>query len=75
MEDLLNSDEVIRTNKTDFQAGIAVVDTKTGEIRALGGGRKKKKASRSDSTMQPIHENNQVRQLNRLSITAQRLNI
>ncbi|WP_461200620.1 transglycosylase domain-containing protein [Anoxybacillus sp. TBDG-1] len=41
VEELLNSNEVIRTNKTDFQAGIAVVDTKTGEIRALGGGRKK----------------------------------
>lgn len=41
VEELLNSDEVIRTNKAEFQAGIAVVDTKTGEIRALGGGRKK----------------------------------
>lgn len=41
VEELLNSDEVIRTNKADFQAGIALVDTKTGEIRALGGGRKK----------------------------------
>ena len=40
VEQLLNSNEVIRTNKADFQAGIAVVDTKTGEIRALGGGRK-----------------------------------
>jgi penicillin-binding protein 1A len=40
VDELLNSDEVIRTDKEDFQAGIALVDTKTGEIRALGGGRK-----------------------------------
>lgn len=38
VEKLLNSDKYF-TNKKDLQSGIAVVDTKTGAIRALGGGR------------------------------------
>ncbi|MFC0297875.1 PBP1A family penicillin-binding protein [Geobacillus jurassicus] len=38
VEKLLNSDKYF-TDKKDLQSGIAVVDTKTGAIRALGGGR------------------------------------
>lgn len=36
---LLNTDEVISYPDAEFQAGIALTDTKTGEIRAIGGGR------------------------------------
>jgi penicillin-binding protein 1A len=36
---ILNSDEVINYPDAEFQAGIALIDTKTGEIRAIGGGR------------------------------------
>jgi penicillin-binding protein 1A len=38
VEDLLNSDTLF-TDKKDLQSAIALIDTKTGEIRALGGGR------------------------------------
>jgi len=38
VEKLLNSENIF-TNKEDLQAGIALIDTKTGEIRAIGGGR------------------------------------
>lgn len=38
VEDLLNSNDLF-TDKKDLQAAIALIDTKTGEIRALGGGR------------------------------------
>lgn len=36
---ILNTNEVIAYPDDQFQAGIAVLDTKTGEIRAIGGGR------------------------------------
>ena len=36
---MLNSDEVISYPNETLQAGITLVDTKTGEIRAIGGGR------------------------------------
>ncbi|MBM7647956.1 penicillin-binding protein 1A [Bacillus ectoiniformans] len=39
MDKLLNSDEIINYPSEEFQAGIALTDTKTGEIRAIGGGR------------------------------------
>ncbi|MED5051952.1 PBP1A family penicillin-binding protein [Anoxybacillus rupiensis] len=38
VEDLLNSNDLF-TKKKDLQSSIALIDTKTGEIRALGGGR------------------------------------
>ncbi|MFC4183895.1 PBP1A family penicillin-binding protein [Saccharococcus thermophilus] len=38
VENLLNSDTLF-TDKKDLQSAIALIDTKTGEIRALGGGR------------------------------------
>lgn len=38
VEDLLNSNDLF-TDKKDLQSAIALIDTKTGEIRALGGGR------------------------------------
>ncbi len=36
---MLNSKEIIKYPDEEFQAGIALIDTKTGEIRAIGGGR------------------------------------
>nr|WP_263325939.1 penicillin-binding protein 1A [Neobacillus sp. Marseille-Q6967] len=36
---ILNTDEVISYPDDEFQAGIVLLDTKTGEIRAIGGGR------------------------------------
>lgn len=36
---ILNTNEVIAYPDDQFQAGIALLDTKTGEIRAIGGGR------------------------------------
>jgi penicillin-binding protein 1A len=36
---ILNTDQVINYPDAEFQAGIALIDTKTGEIRAIGGGR------------------------------------
>jgi penicillin-binding protein 1A len=36
---ILNTNEVINYPDDQFQAGITLLDTKTGEIRALGGGR------------------------------------
>ena len=36
---ILNTDEVIKYPDAEFQAGVALIDTKTGEIRAIGGGR------------------------------------
>jgi penicillin-binding protein 1A len=64
VEELLNSDEYF-TDKKDLQAGIALLDTKTGEIRALGGGRDKegvafgfnyatKRVGQPGSTIKPI---------------------
>ncbi|WP_044748097.1 PBP1A family penicillin-binding protein [Bacillus alveayuensis] len=64
VEDLLNSDKYF-TDKKDLQAGIALLDTKTGEIRALGGGRNKEgvtfgfnfateKVGQPGSTIKPI---------------------
>ncbi|OLN23212.1 hypothetical protein BTO30_04370 [Domibacillus antri] len=39
MDKLLNSDEYIQYPSEFFQAGIALTDTQTGAIRAIGGGR------------------------------------
>ncbi|MFK2824178.1 PBP1A family penicillin-binding protein [Bacillus sp. B190/17] len=39
MEKLLNTDEIIHYPSEKFQAGISLIDTKTGEVRAIGGGR------------------------------------
>ncbi|HJV16958.1 MAG TPA: PBP1A family penicillin-binding protein [Bacillales bacterium] len=39
VDKILNTDEIIQYPDDEFQAGIALLDTKTGEIRALGGGR------------------------------------
>ena len=36
---MLNSPDIIKYPDEQFQAGIALLDTKTGEIRAIGGGR------------------------------------
>ncbi|WP_018660338.1 transglycosylase domain-containing protein [Heyndrickxia acidiproducens] len=41
-EKILNSNSVVSYPDKQFQAGIALIDTKTGEIRALGGGRNMK---------------------------------
>ncbi|UAC47041.1 PBP1A family penicillin-binding protein [Bacillus aquiflavi] len=39
VEKILDTDEIIQYPDEKFQAGITLLDTKTGEIRALGGGR------------------------------------
>lgn len=39
---MLNTDEVIKYPSEKLQAGITLLDTKTGEIRAIGGGRNTK---------------------------------
>ncbi|WHY84414.1 PBP1A family penicillin-binding protein [Neobacillus novalis] len=36
---MLNTNEIINYPDEEFQAGISLLDTKTGEIRAIGGGR------------------------------------
>ncbi|CAH2715776.1 Penicillin-binding protein 1A/1B [Neobacillus rhizosphaerae] len=36
---MLNSKDIIKYPDEEFQAGVALLDTKTGEIRAIGGGR------------------------------------
>ena len=38
----LNTDDIINYPDDEFQAGVALLDTKTGEIRAIGGGRNQK---------------------------------
>jgi penicillin-binding protein 1A len=42
VENILNTNEVIEYPDEEFQAGIVLLDTKTGEIRAIGGGRNQK---------------------------------
>jgi penicillin-binding protein 1A len=42
VEDMLNSNEIVKFPNEEFQAGITLLDTKTGEIRAIGGGRNQK---------------------------------
>ncbi|MCL6571624.1 MAG: PBP1A family penicillin-binding protein [Bacillus sp. (in: Bacteria)] len=39
VENILNTNDAINYPDDEFQAGIALLDTKTGEIRAIGGGR------------------------------------
>ncbi|WP_100331384.1 PBP1A family penicillin-binding protein [Bacillus xiapuensis] len=39
MDQLLNTEDILSYPSDDFQAGIALTDTKTGEVRAVGGGR------------------------------------
>ncbi|MGJ7920018.1 PBP1A family penicillin-binding protein [Neobacillus sp. LXY-4] len=42
VETMLNSNEIVQFPDEQFQAGITLLDTKTGEIRAIGGGRNQK---------------------------------
>jgi penicillin-binding protein 1A len=42
VEEMLNSNEIVQFPDDKFQAGIVLLDTKTGEIRAIGGGRNQK---------------------------------
>ncbi|KMY54581.1 penicillin-binding protein [Bacillus sp. FJAT-27231] len=42
MEKLLDTEEIINYPSEKFQAGISLIDTKTGEVRAIGGGRNQK---------------------------------
>lgn len=42
VEKILDTDEIINYPDDEFQAGISLLDTKTGAIRALGGGRNQK---------------------------------
>lgn len=49
VERVLQTDEIISTypDNPDFEAGVTVIDTKTGEIKAIGGGRQKQEAKRA----------------------------
>lgn len=40
VENILNTDAAVQFPNDEMQAGITLLDTKTGEIRAIGGGRK-----------------------------------
>jgi penicillin-binding protein 1A len=42
VETMLNTNDVVQFPDEKFQAGIVLLDTKTGEIRAIGGGRNQK---------------------------------
>ncbi|MDF2902808.1 MAG: rane carboxypeptidase [Bacillus sp. (in: firmicutes)] len=42
VENMLNSNDIVKFPDDEFQAGITLLDTKTGEIRAIGGGRNSK---------------------------------
>jgi penicillin-binding protein 1A len=42
VETILNTNEAVQYPDDEFQAGIVLLDTKTGEIRAIGGGRNQK---------------------------------
>ncbi|MCA1030475.1 PBP1A family penicillin-binding protein [Bacillus timonensis] len=53
---LLSSDEIINYPNDDFQAGIALIDTKTGEIRALGGGRNQSATTRINFAIDPLNQ-------------------
>ncbi|MDP4083845.1 MAG: PBP1A family penicillin-binding protein [Bacillota bacterium] len=39
VDKILNTSEIVKYPDDKFQAGVALLDTKTGEIRAIGGGR------------------------------------
>ncbi|MFS0863362.1 PBP1A family penicillin-binding protein [Fredinandcohnia sp. 179-A 10B2 NHS] len=53
---LANENPDIQFPNDEFQAGIAVVDTKTGEIRALGGGRNQSANSRINFAVDPLNQ-------------------
>lgn len=42
VEKMLNTNEIVQFPNDEFQAGITLLDTKKGEIRAIGGGRNQK---------------------------------
>ena len=68
MEEILDNDSYYPDSK--FQAGIALVDTETGAVRALGGGRQnrrwmKMKKLKEASTMQQMRNVNLALRLNR----------
>ncbi|MED0659745.1 MULTISPECIES: transglycosylase domain-containing protein [Bacillus] len=42
VENMMNTNDVIQYPDDKFQAGLVLLDTKTGEIRAIGGGRNQK---------------------------------
>ncbi|WP_042457757.1 transglycosylase domain-containing protein [Neobacillus dielmonensis] len=43
VDKILNTDQIIKFPDDQFQAGIVLLDTSTGEIRAIGGGRNRQK--------------------------------
>ena len=65
MDEILNSDKYINYPNDKFQAGTVFMDTKTGEINAMGGGRNQEvargfnyatdfKSRQPGSTIKPI---------------------
>ncbi|MBD8070209.1 PBP1A family penicillin-binding protein [Bacillus sp. PS06] len=56
IDHLLNSDEVINYPDDQLQAGIALTNTKTGEILALGGGRKQSETKRRNFALESSNQ-------------------
>lgn len=56
IDQLLASNDTINYPNEDFQAGIALLDTTTGEIRALGGGRNQSETSRINFALDPLNQ-------------------
>ncbi|MCH1624707.1 transglycosylase domain-containing protein [Ferdinandcohnia quinoae] len=56
IDSLLNNEGDVQFPNDEFQAGIALIDTQTGEIRALGGGRNQSANSRINFAIDPLNQ-------------------
>jgi penicillin-binding protein 1A len=56
IDQLLAENDTIAYPNDEFQAGIALLDTATGEIRALGGGRNQTETSRINFAIDPLNQ-------------------
>ncbi len=56
IDQLLADNDAISYPNDEFQAGIALLDTRTGEIRALGGGRNQTETSRINFAIDPLNQ-------------------
>jgi len=56
IDTVLNSEDVVNYPNDEFQAGIALTDTQTGEILALGGGRNQSEQSRINFALDPLNQ-------------------
>lgn len=73
VENILNTDAAVAYPDDEFQAGITLLDTKTGEIRAIGGGRNQEVKRGFNYAVD--QKDMLVQLLNRLSIMDQQSNI